>query len=125
MNREEIIINEVQDCIKAYRKRPMFHIDGTDCIVLDNDDINRISYRCAFWILIKEKDLLKEFVEWLKAKYENKRKAWYEIAEEKEQTEDEWEKSKAPIYFGRSYGFDCCATDLDQDLENFLKEKQK
>ena len=69
-----------------------------------------------------ERDTLKEFVEWLKVKYENERKAWYEIAKEKEQTEDEWEKSKSPVYFGRSYGFDRCATDLDQDLENFIKE---
>lgn len=69
MTREEIIINEVQECIKAYKKRPMYRIDGVDCIVLDNDDINHISHKCAFWILSKEQDTLKEFVEWFKNNY--------------------------------------------------------
>lgn len=66
MTKEEIIINEVQECIKAYKKRPMYSIDGVDCIVLDNDDINHISHKCAFWILSKEQDTLEAFVEWLK-----------------------------------------------------------
>ena len=74
-------------------------------------------------IKMNTQDTLKEFVEWLKTKYENESKAWLAIAEEKEQAEDEWEKSKANGYFGRSEGFARCEDDLDQDLEQFLFEK--
>ena len=95
MNREEIIINEVRECIKAYKKRPMCYIDGKYCIALDNDDINRISYKCAFWILIKEKNLLKEFVEWLKENF----------------------FEKYVLFAGKQ-------DDVDKLIENFLKENE-
>ena len=105
-------------------------VNATDFIFKDgkiescSTNIDLLAHNLYIEVNEHETDLLKEFVEWLKAKYEKDRKSWYEIAQEKEQAEDEWEKSKAPVYFGRSYGFDRCATDLDQDLENFLEERK-
>ena len=99
-----------------------WHQDGYYTASFDSDS-------CANELFAKFEqdkiDLLKEFVEWLKIKYQKERESWFEIAKEKEQAKDEWEKSKANCYFGRSYGFDRAATDLDKNLEKFLEEKNE
>lgn len=85
---------------------------------------NMVADKILNAIIKHEQDIVKEFVEWLKVKYQKECKAWFEIAKEKEKAKNKWEKSKANCYFGRSYGFDRVATDLEQDLENFLKERE-
>ena len=110
MNREEID-KDIKDCLCTY-------IDE-DCVSCDKCLCNKVTSKLINLFIKHEQDTLKEFVEWQAKQYKD---LYYmyeeEIKNEKDHEDYLW-------LCGRKAGIGEVRKHLNQDIENFLKEREK